>query len=366
MENPRTRNDAIERLLREADGTFGAEAAGACASPEEVAAWLEGGLAAPEAARLEAHAASCSECQALVGAFARTLPSAQGRAWANLRWAGPLAAAAVLVLGVWLTRPDQDARSSVAPETQVARLEDAPVPRPTDPTPAAPTAPQASPREESAGAALDLNRQGLPDRRASNDAVAPPAAAIPPAPPSAAAPAPALAPSVAEAAPAAEEKRERDEARAKALASAAAPSRARLAEGERAATAFSARSDARSLSVASPSGRTACRIGPASVVEASSDGGLTWAAVEGSTPAVAAAVVGGASPSDGVCWMVGRGGVVLLVRDGRASAVRPPDTGDLTTVQAEDAAAAVVGGAGGRAWRTRDGGRTWSAVATPR
>ncbi|HEY6507247.1 MAG TPA: hypothetical protein VIY56_04490, partial [Vicinamibacterales bacterium] len=72
------------------------------------------------------------------------------------------------------------------------------------------------------------------------------------------------------------------------------------------------------------------------------------------------------SPSDGVCWMVGRGGVVILVRDGRATVFGPLEAGDLTTVQAENADAALVRAADGRAWRTSDGGRTWSVVPAAR
>lgn len=372
MENPRARNDAIERLLREANGAFGGAATGTCAAPEEVAAWLEGGLSAAEAARLEGHAASCPDCQALVAAFARTLPLHQAHAWARMRWAGPMAAAAALFLGVWLTRPDRLAVSDSTPESRVARLEDAPA--------IEPTAPAAPNREESAEGRLNLDRQALPDQRSQRERQGPP-------PPAVASPSP-------EAAPNTERKVEKNEERAKALAPAAAAAPPPLAEADqvasppapaerarvgavargtvdlatqaRATSVFRASADATSVSVVSPTGRWRCRVAPGSAIETSSDGGMTWALVGGSTPAAAGAVVGGTSPSDGVCWLVGRGGLVLLVRDGRATATRPPDAGDLTTAQAEDASAALVRGADGRAWRTRDAGRTWTAVPAER
>ena len=352
MENPRARNDAIERLLREADGAFGGAVTGTCASPEEVAAWLEGGLSVAETARLEAHAASCPDCQALVAAFARTLPPVQARPWATMRWAVPMAAAAVLVLGVWLTRPDRLALSNLAPESRVARLEDAPATEPAS---------SATPNQEESGdRRLNRERQALPGPVSRRSDPPTGAEAVPTAP---SAPAPAAASPLAEAAPSAERKVERNEERAKALAPAAP---ARVAEADaRVASVFRDRADATSV-VASPTGRWRCRVAPGSALETSNDGGLTWTLVGGSTPEVAGAVVGGTSPSDGVCWLVGRSGLVLLVRDGRATTIRPPEAGDLTTAQAEDASAVLVRGADGRGWRTRDAGRTWTAVPAGR
>lgn len=369
MEHPPTRNDAIERLLREAHGPFAVAAAGPCVAPEEMAAWVEGALSDADAARVEAHAASCPDCQALVAALARTVP-AHGRAWMSMRWAAPVAAAAVLVLGVWLTRPGQDVPTAVSPETQVARLEDAPTTLPAEPT--VPT------REGNTEGRPELNRQAPPSPRSANDVSAPRVAVAPPAaPPSPAAPSPAP---VAEAAPRSEQPAEqaRNEERSKTLASAEPTRQAEadqrapvagvggLAAQVPSAAAFRQRADAQAIGVASPSGRTRCRTGARGAVEISNDGGQSFVAVTGSTPATAAALVGGVSPSEGVCWLVGRAGLVMLVRDGRASMVRVPDAGDLTSVQVDGEAAAVVRGADGRAWRTQDGGQRWSAVASGR
>ena len=70
-----------------------------------------------------------------------------------------------------------------------------------------------------------------------------------------------------------------------------------------------------------------------SVVQRSTDGGARWDAVP---TGVASPLTAGAAPSASVCWVVGRGGVVLLSTDGRTwrrvafpemtdlSAVRPP------------------------------------------
>ena len=61
-----------------------------------------------------------------------------------------------------------------------------------------------------------------------------------------------------------------------------------------------------------------------------------------------------------VCWLVGRGGVVLLSTDGRNwRRVAFPEATDLSAVQATDARAASVSSADGRTFSTTDGGVTW-------
>ena len=119
------RNLAIERLLGEAHGASAGADAGPCILSEELAAWVDGGLSPAETSRVETHLASCLTCQALLGAFVSTEPSvAVTRAHGPMRALLPLAAAAVLVVGVWFagTRPDQGSVSAPA-ERQMARVE---------------------------------------------------------------------------------------------------------------------------------------------------------------------------------------------------------------------------------------------------
>jgi hypothetical protein len=67
------------------------------------------------------------------------------------------------------------------------------------------------------------------------------------------------------------------------------------------------------------------------------------------------------APSDSVCWFVGRAGLVLLTTDAGATFKRVDlaERLDIITVSATDARIAVVTTAGGRRFRTEDGGTTW-------
>ena len=69
----------------------------------------------------------------------------------------------------------------------------------------------------------------------------------------------------------------------------------------------------------------------------------------------------GASPAPSICWLVGRQGIVLLSTDGRTwRRVAFPETADLSSVRATDDKSATVNTSDGRAFRTTDGGRTWT------
>jgi photosystem II stability/assembly factor-like uncharacterized protein len=95
-------------------------------------------------------------------------------------------------------------------------------------------------------------------------------------------------------------------------------------------------------------------------VEYSTNGGATW---EPLPTGVSAQLTAGSSPSASVCWLVGRGGVVLLTTNGRSwQRLAPPDTADLAAVQATDARRATVTTADGRVFRTEDAGQTWIRV----
>ena len=92
-------------------------------------------------------------------------------------------------------------------------------------------------------------------------------------------------------------------------------------------------------------------------VQRSNDAGATW---ETQSAGVSAVITSGAAPSDSVCWLVGKSGVVLLSTDGRSWRRVPfPQAVDLISVVATDATTATVVAAGGRTFRTTDGGRSW-------
>ena len=94
-----------------------------------------------------------------------------------------------------------------------------------------------------------------------------------------------------------------------------------------------------------------------SVVEHSTNGGSSWETVFNG---LRSELTAGAAPSTSVCWVVGRGGVVLLSTDGRSfSRVAFPEGTDLSAVRASDARNASVSTTDGRIFNTRDGGARW-------
>ncbi len=93
-------------------------------------------------------------------------------------------------------------------------------------------------------------------------------------------------------------------------------------------------------------------------MQRSTDGGLTWQLQQ---TGVSASLVAGASPAPLVCWLVGRGGVVLLQTDGSTwRRIGFPEPVDLASIQATDERAATVTTADGRTFKTADGGLTWA------
>jgi photosystem II stability/assembly factor-like uncharacterized protein len=101
-----------------------------------------------------------------------------------------------------------------------------------------------------------------------------------------------------------------------------------------------------------------------SSVDRSSDGGRTW---RGQATGTSAELIAGYSPAPAVCWIVGRGGAVLLSTDGETwRRLDFPDAAvDLVGVTARDALTATVTAASGRAYHTADGGRTWILQEVP-
>jgi hypothetical protein len=107
-------------------------------------------------------------------------------------------------------------------------------------------------------------------------------------------------------------------------------------------------------------GKTLWRIGPAGVIESSTDLGLTW---QGQFADEKESLLAGWSPSGQVCWVVGRGGTVLRTTDGQHwQRVTSPAAVDLTAVTAKNAQKATVTTADQRKFTTADGGQSWKAV----
>jgi photosystem II stability/assembly factor-like uncharacterized protein len=103
--------------------------------------------------------------------------------------------------------------------------------------------------------------------------------------------------------------------------------------------------------------RVSWRVLVSGLVERSINAGQTWAAV---TIAPAVAIVNGAAPSANVCWLIGKGGIVLRSTDGITfRRVASPDVADLHSITAIDEFQATVTTIDGRVFKTEDGGEHW-------
>lgn len=353
MNAERDRDRAMEGLLPETlRADAGVQASEGCLDAETLAAWMDGGLDAPALALVEAHAAGCARCQAMVGVITRTIPTVSAPAswWQRhrqVRWLVPLGAGAAAV-ALWTAVPER--RQPGAPLIQSAPVE----------------------------ARTDVSAPAT----AEATAPAPAPAALPPMRPGAAAPAPvvrpqtaqgatafskdvAVAPSQAEGparleAPRAVESlalRAEDQLAAAPPAQRAAPPAAPAAPAPGSLRRQQAGAPTAPLEIVSPDPAVRWRLGARGVVEYSASGGAAW---ESLSTGIAAELTAGSSPSATVCWLVGRGGTILLATDGRHWQRVPfADAADLASVAAIDARTASVTTTDGRIFRTSDAGQTW-------
>jgi hypothetical protein len=340
------RDQSIERLLRQSFKATEVGVTGSCLDAETLSAWIDGGLSGAALEIAQSHVADCARCQALVGAMARIdaivgqqRPSS--RLW--LAWLVPLTAAAAAV-ALWVAVP----RGPAAPARQATDIQ-APAPEVKASEPGSvtqPRSPQAASaaKEETSGAERDsassaqaqarelrkdagrLETDGLKPQAKTAGEIASSASA------DQAAPAPAAAPQ-----PVAPTARQRFE--------------------ERSGNTLAETITIAPIMIVSPDPSIRWRLA-GSAVEHSTNGGASWAAV---ATGLTAQLTAGAAPSTTVCWVVGRGGVVLLSTDGRSfSRVAFPEMTDLSAVRASDARSAVVSTMDGRTFTTTNG-ETWQS-----
>src|ERR1700722_3812900 len=112
--------------------------------------------------------------------------------------------------------------------------------------------------------------------------------------------------------------------------------------------------------ILSPDPQVLWRLSSGHYVERSADAGATWR-TQWTSPT--AQVVAGSAPSTGVCWLVGKSGIVLLTTDANKwHTITPPVDADFTSVVATDASSATISATDGRGFQTSDGGKHWTAV----
>jgi hypothetical protein len=117
--------------------------------------------------------------------------------------------------------------------------------------------------------------------------------------------------------------------------------------------------------ISAPGGKAIWRVGPAGIVEHTSNAGATWKLQKTD---VMADLLAGFAPSDEICWIVGRSGTILRTTDRGVHWVKThaPVEDDLASVFAVDAQQATVFTTSThQGYRTTDGGLTWAPVTDP-
>jgi hypothetical protein len=121
------------------------------------------------------------------------------------------------------------------------------------------------------------------------------------------------------------------------------------------------------IEFASPDRSALWRVGPAGLIENSSDQGQTW---RPQVSGVTTDLLAGAAPSAKVAWAAGRGGIIVRTEDGEhwqrvmppsfVSAPGPQDVApDWIAVEARDELHATIVSRDLHRYATADGGRTW-------
>jgi hypothetical protein len=398
------KDEPIDRLLTAIHRRGDAAASADCLDAETLATWMDGQLGGPMLARAEAHAAACAHCQSLLAAMARTgdaeiqahagEPVPRWSFWPTLRWAAPLAAAATAAALYVAVRPDPSG------ELAVEQIQSRSVAR-SDAAQVSAESPTAAATRESARSAeavrqktptteMDArsDRPGERTEAQTRSALAGPrrdeeerlrAAAKSASPSQAKADKDTAARSLGDTAPLPRVGELQAAPSAPAPAASAPPAPATppppppQMELSRSATATFADANkpgggavpvaaGRGLTVApivipTPDPAIRWRILAGTVVQFSSDRETTWTAQD---VGQVAQLTAGAAPSPTVCWIVGRGGTVLLTTDGRTwQRLTFPEPADLVRIVASDANAATVTTTDGRTFATTDGGRTW-------
>ena len=336
------KDESVQQLLRRtAAGRDSPHAKGDCLDAETLAAWFDGSLPGAQRDAAQTHAADCERCLTVLAAIAQATPASapvRGFSWLSVRWLVPLTTAAVAITA-WV-------------------LIGQPSPSRTAPPPAAPPAvdavTQAEPIQELKERERQANQQTRADAAEKRPATSAREKALAKAQPSEQAAAKqsaaAVRPPLADAAPP-----------AAAVATPAAPLSRAEAKDER--LQLKARAAAPADTIVSPDPNSRWRMNGRSI-ERSTDGGRTW---KSQPPGTDLDLNAGSSPAPAVCWIVGKGGLVLLSTDGETwRRLSFPDASvDLVAVTAIDGLTATVTAANGRVYRTLDAGRSWILQEIP-
>lgn len=380
-----------------------------CPDANALATYYERSLDSKEMARYDLHLSQCPRCREQIALMVRAEENAQPLVHRNWLWDWRLLAAgvaALLVLTVWGVRRSAiipgNSRTADQPLVAMSRPEQAPAPQPAPPSqdslqappasiPQALVAPQAlnraASKAQSAAPAEPRNPQNedrpLNERNYDNLLKLKPGAQTTDQPGSVtdekkeeakSAPAPARimpAPMSSTEAPGVFGGAVRGIGGATAGTAANQPAvadslRAKQTESVPRANSFGASrgvlgqlSEQRSASaiIQTPDPKVMWRIAGANAIERTEDGGASW---RGQVVDLDAQLTAGAAPATKVCWLVGKGGMILVTKDiTHWKKIPPPVPGDFTAVTAKNASSAVVTTANGQKFSTQDGGKKW-------
>jgi cytoskeletal protein RodZ len=375
-----------------------------CPGPDVLAAYYDRSLDAPETARWEMHFSSCAHCREELAALTRS--EAPAERTAPPKWLGswgilaPAAAALALLLVLVVYRPWHKVPTRTEPAPQVASTSS---PGPSEETKelAENAAPAPAPAKESDQKKLHGAPPPSRAERVGTGVGAGVAGGMPSTSHRAAKPAQKTAPATGAEwipKPAQPEAQEQGDvttsaASAQVAQAPAAPSPPAAEpaplESNRATAASSAVKqhgesqnsdrfsaavrrgtqadavgrlrtlDTRSLEVRipTPDRSVIWRAGQAGLVERSEDGGKTW---KGQITSASADLLAGSAPTPNVCWVVGRGGTILLTTDGENwRKINSPTDADLVAIHATNAKKATVEASDGKRFRTEDSGVAW-------
>jgi len=400
-----------------------AESAEDCPEPEILAAYSENSLDSQETARWELHFSQCSRCREQLAMIVRASESAapaehpRTSHWAWLidwRWLAPVAAA-LIVAAIWSARrpaqklPEQHplvAMSSQQPKPpapavkEFARNESVPAPAAVPPVKTLPNltrdlAPAEKQSRERAPSRVATDEKALAsnaDSAAPADSLAKKdsqsqadsgiAAGIPAgsakAPLSPAAPSPATANGIMqsrqtsqsvtvesqvgtlEPQPGAVQTVANDSPASERVSRQAQDSSRPRQQNLGAAMIAPA---SRRTVIATPDPKVLWRIEDSTEVGLSKDGGATWQKQQLPSFQPNPQITAGYAPSAKICWLVGRGGTILLTRDAAHwMPIPPPMDADFRRVKAQDNFSATVTTTDGRKFSTDDAGDHWVAV----
>lgn len=285
-----------------------------CPEPALLVAYLDGTLFSRDATAIDQHIETCADCTKLV-ADMRRAREAERTSNASYRWIGAsIAAVAIVGAASWLLWP---ASSSAPRRASTPERRDAP----SLPSPAA-------------------------------NAVVPEAAA-----PRADAPAPKEKPDAQPRREAAADKARRTEKPIVREAPRAEPARVEAPRVERVApAAVPTESESGVVLRGRNANRRVLWRARETVIEHSTDGGMTWVTEHTADRAVRA----GAFVDANVAWLVGDNGLILRRTRNGWFGTTPPAEGNVTGVRASSPSKATVTLEDGRAFSTENGGVTWS------